>query len=119
MRIKTDFKSVQTMLKSRGLEVGGAVQKAVDSEVLRRSDPYVPFRTGFLKKSGVLGTKIGSGEVIYNAIHAKKNYYHNAGRGKQGTSTGGLRGKKWIERMKIDHLNDIINTAKRSVKGNQ
>ena len=119
MKIITVFKPIQSMLKKRGLEDGGAVQKAVDSEVLRRSDPYVPFRAGFLKKSGILGTKIGSGEVIYNAVYAKKNYYENAGRGKQGAATGGLRGKYWCERMKTDHLKDIINTAKRSVKGNQ
>lgn len=115
MRIKTVFKPVQTALKDRGLEAGGKVQKVVDSEVLRRSDPYVPFRTGFLKKSGILATKIGSGEVIYNAVYAEKNYYHNAGKGKQGTASGGRRGKFWFERMKADHLNDIIETAKRSI----
>ena len=92
-----------------------AAQKVIDSEVLRRSDKYVPFRTGFLKKSGILGTKIGSGEVIYNAPYADKNYYHNAGRGKQGTATGGLRGKFWFERMKADHLQDIIKAAQDSV----
>ena len=117
MKIKADFIKLQTMLKRRGLEDGGKVQKVVDSEVLRRSDPYVPFRTGFLKKSGVLGTKIGSGLVVYNAVYAEKNYYHNAGRGKQGTASGGLRGKKWFVRMKADHLQDIIKTAKDSVGG--
>ena len=42
-------------------------QKLVDSEVLRRSDPYVPFRSGILKKSGIAGTVIGSGEIKYTA----------------------------------------------------
>ena len=117
MNIKTRFNSTTIMLKDRGLNAGGKVQKAIDSEVLRRSDPYVPFKTGFLKKSGILGTKIGSGEVVYNAIYADKNYYHNAGKGKQGTANGGLRGKFWFERMKADHLPDILKTAKETAGG--
>ena len=58
MIIKLLFNTTETMLKDRGLEAEGKVQKIVDSEVLRRSDPYVPFDTGYLKKSGIAGTKI-------------------------------------------------------------
>ena len=61
MIIKLLFNTTETMLKDRGLEPTGRVQKIVDSEVLRRSDPYVPFKTGYLKSSGIRGTKIGSG----------------------------------------------------------
>ncbi|MGN0500594.1 MAG: minor capsid protein, partial [Ruminococcus sp.] len=93
------------------------VQKIVDSEVLRRSDPYVPFDTGYLKKSGITGTKIGKGEVVYNAVYAHTNYYMNAGKGKEGTAKGGLRGKFWFERMKADHLDDILKTAKEKSGG--
>lgn len=117
MIIKCLFNTTETMLKDRGLEPCGKVQKVIDSEVLRRSDPYVPFCMGNLKKSGVLGTKIGSGEVIYNAVYAKRNYYLNAGRGKQGTAKGGLRGKFWFGRMKADHLQDILKTAKEKAGG--
>jgi hypothetical protein len=117
MIVKVLFNDTQTMLKDRGLESGGKVQKVIDSEVLRRSDPYVPFRSGALKKSGTLGTKIGSGEVVYNAIYARKQYYHNSGSGKQGTAKGGLRGKFWFERMKTDHLADILKTANETAGG--
>lgn len=84
-----------------------AVQKMVDSEVLRQSDPYVPMRTGMLKKSGILGTVIGEGIVKYIAPYARQNYYTNAGRGQEGTQNGGLRGKYWFERMKADHKDEI------------
>lgn len=117
MIIKTVFNTLSTVLKDHGLNEGGKVQKTVDSEVLRRSDPYVPMDTGFLKKSGILGTKIGSGEVVYNAVYADKNYYHNAGKGKQGTARGGLRGRFWFERMKADHLPDILKSAKNTAGG--
>lgn len=91
-------------------------QKYIDSEVLRLSDPYVPFRTGMLKKSGISGTVLGSGVVEYTAPHAKPQYYTNAGRGIDGlnTSSGvkGLRGKMWFERMKADHGNEILEGVK-------
>lgn len=70
-----------------------------------------------VKRAGVLGTKIGSGEVIYNAVYANRNYYLNAGRGKQGLAKGGLRGRFWFERMKADHLQDILKTAKEKAGG--
>lgn len=123
MIVKLLFNTTETMLKDRGLEAGGAVQKAIDGEVLRRSDPYVPMRTGVLKKSGTLGTKIGSGEVVYNAPYAHRQYYHNEGKGRQGTAKHNshnykcLRGKFWFERMKADHLDDILKTAKEKAGG--
>lgn len=110
MIIKLLFNTTETMLKDRGLQAEGKVQKIVDSEVLRRCDPYVPFDTGYLKKSGITGTKIGKGEVVYDAVYAHTNYYMNAGK-------GGLRGKFWFERMKADHLEDILKTAKEKCGG--
>ncbi len=50
-------------------------QKFLDSEVLRDSGPYVPFRTGNLWRSGNTGTVIGSGKVEYNAPYARPMYY--------------------------------------------
>ena len=91
-------------------------QKYVDSEVLRFSDPYVPFRTGMLKKSGISGTVLGSGVVEYTAPYARQQYYTNAGRGIEGTNaSGGIsgkRGKFWFERMKLAHKNEILNGLK-------
>lgn len=87
-------------------------QKYIDSECLRYSDKYTPMLTGFMKRSGTLGTVLGSGELKYTAPYARRQYYTNAGRGKQGTSKGGLRGKFWFERMKADHKKDILNGVK-------
>lgn len=72
-----------------------SVQAFVDSEVLRRCDKYVPFDSGFLKKSGILFTVIGSGLVIYNTPYARRWYFKPAKF--QGAPT---RGNYWFERMK-------------------
>lgn len=56
---------------------------------------------------------------MYDIVYAHTNYYLNAGKGKQGTASGGLRGKFWFERMKADHLDDIIKTAKEKAEENR
>lgn len=94
-----------------------ATQKFVDSECLRHTDSYVPFKSGMLKKSGILGSVIGSGKLIYNAPYARKNYYKNRGNGIQGTSNGGKRGKLFFERMKSDHKKQILAGAQRIMEG--
>ncbi|PWJ14608.1 minor capsid protein [Ruminococcus flavefaciens] len=94
-------------------------QKTIDSEVLRLSDPYVPFRTGMMKKSGISGTKIGSGVIEYTAPYAKEQYYVNRGLGKEGMNrkkgTKGLRGPFFFERMKADHKEEILKRVSRKI----
>lgn len=120
MKVNTRFvynKSVGQMVAQRSLENGGRVQKYIDSTVLRLSDPYVPFLTGQLKASGIRGTIIGSGTVVYNAPYARRQYYTNSGNGKEGTSRGGLRGRYWFERMKADRLDEILQGATKIAGG--
>lgn len=105
-------------------------QKFVDSEVLRRTEPYLPFQSGMLRDSGILGTRIGSGEVAWNAPYARFLYYGKimvgilsrsawAKLGERKETTGQeltfhgapKRGAYWFERMKADHGKAIISTA--------
>ena len=91
---------------SKGFE---SAQEFVDSECLRYCDPLVPRRTGYLIKSGQLGTVIGSGELVYLAPYARRQYYENAGK------SGGNRGKLWFERMKASKKETIRKGAVRYV----
>lgn len=107
MEFKGDFKlDIPKIIKKRGLDKKGRVQKVIDSEVLRYSDPLIPVDTHTLRRSGIAATEIGSGVVQYNTPYAKKQYYTNDGRLQQGQ-----RGKLWFERMKAQHRDDIIRTA--------
>ena len=105
MKVKFNILETETLMKTRGIEVQGKVQKFIDSEVLRLTDPYIPFDSGALKRSGTQNTKIGSGEVIYKTPYARKQYFANKG--------SGLRGKKWFSRMKADHKKQILRDAKK------
>ncbi|MNV62286.1 hypothetical protein D3C71_1548270 [compost metagenome] len=94
--------------------------------MLRLSDKYTPFSSGFLKKSGILGTVKGSGNIEYLAPYARYLYYGKVMVGpapKQVTDrdlvyTGGpMRGSFWFERMKVDHKQEILNGARRIAGG--
>lgn len=100
-------------------------QKMVDSEVLRLSEPYVPFKSGFLRQSGTLGTTIGSGEVVYLAPYARYQYYGWVMVGKPPkTKTsiplkyhgGSETGRLWFEVMKRRYKSEILKKASDELK---
>lgn len=97
----------QMILKKRGLEPGGRVQRYIDSEVIRLMSPYTPKDDGHLIDSATLLTEIGSGEVKQGgdtAPYARKWYYYENPHKSRGVrwSNGELRGSYWFERMKQD-----------------
>ena len=95
MSVIFTIKSTNELIKDRKLKSGQTAQVFVDSEVLRRCSPYVPFDTGTLNRSGVVNTKIGSGRVIYATPYARRWYYIPAKF--QGEPK---RGNYWFHRMK-------------------
>jgi len=105
MSVKFDILATQVLLQVRGLEADGRTQKFIDNEILKQSDAYVPMDEGDLKKSGTIHTKVGSGEVKYRTPYARKQYYEN-------NNPQGLRGRRWFDRMKADHLEEILRGAK-------
>lgn len=97
-----------------------AAQKFIDSEVLRLSAPYLPMQSGMLQKLGVLGTEIGSGEIVYLGPYARYLYYGKvmAGRAPKELTDKDLtfhgapkRGAFWFERMKADKKDQILKGA--------
>ena len=92
------MKSAAELKADRGLEVGGAAQKFLDTQVVAATDPYTPMDTGLLKSAP--GTSYGSGEVRYNTTYAHYQLVHGRA---PGTSVHGpLRGRDFWNRMKAD-----------------
>lgn len=132
-----DLDGLRDALEARGLTPGGKVQKFIDSEVIRRCDPKVPFATGVLKHSAITASVIGQGMVVYATPYARYLYYgevygpniprYEAGElagfwsppGKKKHPTGRKltyngapeRGAFWFERMKAESGDDIIQGA--------
>lgn len=105
--VRIELDSFDDVLKRRGLEPGGRVQRFIDESVVRMCDPYVPMDRGPLKDSAISNTVYGSGEVIYDTPYAAKMYY-TEGLNFQGAP---MRGANWLERMKSDHADEILNGA--------
>ena len=102
--MKLTLKTADEIKREHGLEKGGAVQRYIDGEVIRMSEPYVPLDTGALKESPYTCSPPGEGRVVYGVDYARKQYFENKG-------DGGLRGARWFERMKADRGEEILRGA--------
>ena len=102
----------QMILKTRGLEDNGRVQQFIDSECLKLCEPKVPKDTGALIQSGIIHTRIGSGEVRYSTPYARRWYYMPAN-----FQEAPERGNYWFDRMKSQYRDQILKGAQK-VAGN-
>lgn len=84
-------------------------QMYIDSEIIKRSEPYVPLKTGSLKRSGITGTRIGTGVIKYTTPYAKRQYFT----GKSSVQ----RGRKWVKRMWLSQGKNIIKNANKILNG--
>lgn len=143
---KVDIKldGAEKILENHGLQEAGPVQKFFTSEIMRLSDPYVPFRQGPLKNSAHPSMNWDS--IIYNTPYARYHWYGKlmvdpitkkgafydpkSGRywsrpntPKELTDrdlqyTGGpLRGPRWVERCWIDNKDSIIKATEAYIGG--
>ena len=64
LRINVDLSGLGAELQQR-VGLMSDAQKFVDSEFIRVTDPYVPFRTGASKDSALSNTVIGTGLITY------------------------------------------------------
>ncbi|MEE0944877.1 MAG: minor capsid protein [Clostridia bacterium] len=110
--ISFTIKAPKEIIEGRGLGIGEEVQKLIDSEVLKRCEPFVPKNSGALISSAERATKIGSGKVTYDTHYAAYQYYGVSVNGKALKYNGApSRGSFWFERMKAIHGNEILSLA--------
>lgn len=131
---RLEMKGIGQLMKERGLQDSGAVQKFIDSEVIRLMSPYVPMQNGLLDKSATLSTVIGSGLVQQNTPYARFQYYGKVMVDPETNSPFASKGVKkvitdkdlvhdksqhpqagpfWFERMKADKKEDILEGARK------
>lgn len=143
--IRTDI-DFDKILEKKGLGDHGDAQKALDSEVIRLMQPYIPMDSGTLAGAFSL-TDIGSGVIVQNTPYARYLYYgelyvdpitgkgafHDPQTGRfwsrpkvqkvasgrplnYNTNQHPMAGARWFERMKADHKQDLINIVKENIK---
>lgn len=131
MKVKLDILPTEAILAKHGLQEGGPVQKLVDSETMRYMSDYMPRRqAGELEHMMLLSTVVGSGIVHIPGPYA---HYLHEGILYVSPTTGSawakkdeikvptdqeltyagapMRGKKFFDRMKADHKDDILQAA--------
>ena len=86
-------------------------QAYLDNAVLKDTDKYVPMRTGILARSGMLGTRIGSGVIEYIAPYAKKLY--NGVNIRFSKSRHPLAQAKWFEASKAVNKQSWLTGVRR------
>ena len=99
--------SVKEIMAKRGLDENGRVQQFIDTQCLKLCENKVPKDQSFLIQSGIINTKIGSGEVKWGTKYARRLYYHP----EYNFSEAPERGAYWFERMKQQHKDEIIKGA--------
>lgn len=90
-------------------------QKWLDNEVIKHCQPYVPMRSGNLMNSGISGTTLGSGEVVYSAPYANRCYYGkhmNFSKEKHPQACA-----QWFEKAKSIHKGDWKEGVQKILKG--
>lgn len=114
MKVDVEFYNMIATLARLNGQVDKA-QKWLDNEVLKDCQPFVPMRSGNLMDSGVSGTKLGSGEVVYNAPYAKKMYYGEHFRFSKLKHPQACA--QWFEKAKSVHKGDWKDGVQKIVKG--
>ena len=85
----------------------------IDTEIIKHSDPYVPFVTGMLKNSAWLASEIGHGKIIYDTPYAEKMYTSP----ELNFQDAPMRGAFWVERMWADRGDEIVTGAAKLAGG--
>ena len=131
MKVEFNISTAETIKRNHGLQPEGPVQKLVDSEAMRYMSDYMPRRqAGELEHMMVMATVIGSGQIdipgpyahylhegiLYvspttGSAWAKKNEIKIPTDQELTYAGAPMRGKKFLDRMKADHKDDILQAA--------
>lgn len=96
-------------IKSKSPKLKKNAVTYVANELLRKSEPYIPFDTGMLRDSGISHSVPEQGKLIWKTPYAKAQWLYGKSKG--------LRGKQWALRAWADHGKLIIKNTKRIAAG--
>lgn len=143
-KVTVKLKGAEDILLDKGLNNGGRVQRFFSSEVMRISNPYLPFRAGALQASARIADD-GQG-IIYNTPYARYHWYGKLmvdPKTKKGAFYDPLtgrfwsrpnvqkeltdkdlryrgeptRGPRWVERAWLDHGDSVIKATQTLING--
>lgn len=139
-----DMKPTEVLLEERGLGKGGRAQTVLDNEIVELMKPYTPHRNGLLENelsfsgigTGILGQHqpyaryMYYGKVMVDPVTGAAGFRDKEGKWKSRrgvkkivsnrdiTYQGApMRGAFWFERMKADHIDELLNIVAKETGG--
>lgn len=100
-------------LASKIAAIEKTVHLALDEQVLKDSNRYVPYQDGDLHDSALAASNIGKGEIIWDTPYARRRYYEPASLSKTPNPQASTQ---WFEVAKSRHLDDWIRVAQATLK---
>ena len=75
MKVELKMKTMNRLLRDKGLSSDGSVQAFHTQNVMRRIVKYMPYRTGATIKKTILDTDINKPYIVTNVPYGKYLYY--------------------------------------------
>lgn len=97
MTVTVNMADAGKLLRKRGLEPNGKVQKKFTTECAQHMDKYVPFRQGLLRNTRFIGDDF----VLYQGPYARNMYYGVVMVDPQTGAAGFLTAKGWRSRVGV------------------
>jgi Minor capsid protein len=91
-------------------------QHALDQQVLKDSNYFIPFDTGELMRSSLRASQIGQGRIVWDTPYARRLYYnpqYNFRKDKNPNARG-----LWFEEAKALHVHDWTKIAQQTFDEN-
>lgn len=88
-------------------------QFALDEQVLKDSNYYIPADNWVLRNSGITASKIGKGRIIWDTPYARRLYWNwqlHFSKDKNPNARG-----KWFEYAKVVHIRDWLAIVQQEV----
>lgn len=105
----------QSQIKEDFGQKAQQAQFALDNQVIKDSNYYIPLDTGALRDSAILASKVGKGSVVWNTKYARKLYYNpqfNFAQDKNPNARG-----LWFEAAKAQKKAEWVKIVEQIIKG--
>ncbi|MGH0448495.1 minor capsid protein [Bacillus mycoides] len=104
------------MIESKVLEATKKAQFALDQQVLKDSNFYIPKDTGELERSSIRFSRPGEGHIEWSTPYARRLYWnpqYNFSKQPNPNSSG-----LWFEEAKARHVRDWARIVENTIKNN-
>ncbi|GAB6669597.1 TPA: minor capsid protein [Bacillus cereus] len=114
--IRVNIKLDTPAIEGKVMEAAEKAQFALDQQVLKDSNFYIPKDTGEVERSGIRFSRPGEGHIEWNTPYARRIYYnpqYNFSKDVNPNARG-----LWFEEAKARHVTDWARIVENEIKRN-